>query len=57
MERFMTEEELKEFDTKYQASKAPTANNLGQETFEQVVSKEVQSQLAVMREELGLKKT
>ena len=53
----MTEEELKEFDTKYQASKAPTANNLGQETFEQVVSKEVQSQLAVMREELGLKKT
>jgi uncharacterized protein (UPF0297 family) len=41
MERFLTVGELINFDTRYQASKAPTANNLGQKTFDQLVEEKV----------------
>ena len=45
----MTAKELTDFDTKYQSQKAPTANNLGEKTFQQLVREEV-------RKELKLKK-
>ena len=45
MDRFMTKAELAEFDTKYQSHKVPTANNLGEKTFQQLVREEVRSVL------------
>lgn len=45
MERFMTPTELTDFDTKYQSQKVPTANNLGEKTFQQLVSEEVRKEL------------
>lgn len=41
MEKFLTAEQLVEFDQHYQAVKAPTANNLGQKTFDQLVEQKV----------------
>ncbi|MCH7641305.1 hypothetical protein IID22_03855 [Patescibacteria group bacterium] len=41
MQKFMTAEELTTFDTSYQAVKAPTANNLGQKTFDQLIEAKV----------------
>lgn len=35
----MSATELTIFDTKYQAQKVPTANNLGQQTLNQLVEK------------------
>ena len=46
MERFMEADELVSFDTKYQAVKAPTANNLGQKTFDQLVEEKVKKILS-----------
>ena len=37
----MNAEELAAFDTKYQAQKVPSANNLGQQTLDQLVDKMV----------------
>ncbi len=39
----MDAEALIEFDTKYQSCKAPTANNLGQKTFDQLVEDKVRN--------------
>lgn len=39
MLRFMTEKELADFDTRYQAAKEPTANNLGQNNFDELVKR------------------
>ena len=46
MERFMTAEELSVFDSNYQAQKVPTANNLGQKTFDQLVEEKVKKVLS-----------
>lgn len=56
MERFMSKEELEEFDAKYQSSKVPTANNLGQKTFEQLVSEKVREEMKKLRADLARKK-
>lgn len=42
----MSADELAEFDQKYQSVKNYTANNLGQETFNQLVAKAVEKELA-----------
>ena len=49
MERFMEADEIIAFDTKYQAVKAPTANNLGQKTFDQLVEEKVKRILAASK--------
>ena len=41
IERFLSAKELTDFDTRYQAEKSPTANNLGQKTFDQLVEEKV----------------
>ena len=41
----MTAKQLVDFDTFYQSQKAPTANNLGQKTFEQLIRAEVRKEL------------
>ncbi len=41
MKRFMLANELTKFDTKYQSQKVPSANNLGQQTLDQLVDKMV----------------
>lgn len=43
--KFMSKEEMAEFDTRYQSVKAPTANNLGQKTLDQLVEKKVKEVL------------
>lgn len=45
MERWMTAKELVDFDTRYQAVKKETANNLGEKTFQQLVREEVRKEL------------
>ena len=42
----MTAEELSVFDSNYQAQKVPTANNLGQKTFDQLVEEKVKKVLS-----------
>lgn len=49
MERFMSSKELINFDTKYQSVKIPTANNLGQKTFDQLVEEKVKRVLAASK--------
>ncbi len=39
--KIFTAKEMVELDTRYQAAKAPTANNLGQKTFDQLVEAKV----------------
>ena len=41
----MTAKELTVFDTRYQSKKVPTANNLGQQTLDQLVEKIVTKKL------------
>ncbi len=49
--KFMSKEEMAAFDTKYQSVKAPTANNLGQSTLNQLVEAEVRKALTKMAQE------
>ena len=49
--KFMDDKEMADFDTKYQSVKAPTANNLGQSTLNQLVEAEVRKALKKMAEE------
>lgn len=45
MERFMPAKELITFDQKYQREKVPTANNLGEQTLQQLIRKIVKEEV------------